>query len=256
MKNARAFICLLIICISFQVYAETDPLNKTINDTVKSQEDSRQTQQTIDKLADTTQDMLQEYRNTLQQTENLNSYNNQLEKNITNQKETLASITKQLDGVEDVQRNIVPLMLRMVSVLEKFINLDMPFLLEERQARLKVIKDMMDRSDVSLPDKYRRIMEAYQIEMGYGRTIDTNNDTIEINGKKYTVNLLRIGRVALLYQTLDGEESGYWDKETRTWKQLPDEYNASIAEGILIADKKSPPDLFKIPVMAPEHVHE
>ena len=251
MKNTRALIYFLMISTSFQVCAANDPLDRAINDTVKVQKDSRQSQETINKLADTTQDMLQEYRNTLQQTDSLKSYNSQLEKIISNQKETLTSISKQLDGVEDIQRNIVPLMLRMVAVLEKFINLDMPFLREERQSRLQTIKDMMDRSDVSLPDKYRRIMEAYQIEIGYGRTIDTNNDTIEIDGKKYTVNLLRIGRVALLYQTLDGKESGYWDKQSRTWKQLPDEYNDSIAKGILIADKKSPPDLFKIPVQAP-----
>lgn len=253
MKNTRAIICILAMCLPFQLFAEADPLDSAITETVKTHEDSHQTQQTIDKLADTTRDMLQEYRNTLQQIDSLKSYNNQLEKLIDNQKETKASISKQLDGVEDIQRNMVPLMLRMVSVLEKFINLDMPFLTEERRARLKIIQEMMDRSDVSLPDKYRRIMEAYQIEIGYGRTIATNDDTIEIDGKKYTVKLLRVGRVALLYQTLDGEKSGYWDKEAGTWKKLPDDYNDSIAEGILIADKKSPPDLFKIPVQAPEY---
>ena len=252
MKITPSFICFMALCTPFWVYAETDPLESAITDTVKTHEESRKTQQTIDKLADTTQDALQEYRNTLQQIDSLKSYNNQLEKIITNQNETLASIVKQLDGVENTQRNIVPLMLRMVTVLEEFISLDMPFLIEERQARLAIIKEMMDRSDVSLPDKFRRVMEAYQIEIGYGRTIATNNDTIQINGKSYTVDVLRIGRVALLYQTLDGEQSGYWDKQTKTWETLADEYNLSIAEGILIADRKSPPNLFKVPVPAPE----
>jgi hypothetical protein len=252
MKISRLLFCLPLACISLWSQAGTTALDAALEDTVKTIDESRQSQQTIDKLADETTDMLQEYRTTVQQLDSLESYNQQLEKLITTQDETLASIAKQLDSVEETQRNIVPLMLNMIDVLEKFIALDMPFLLEERQARLQIIREMMDRPDVTLPDKYRRIMESYQIEMDYGRTINTSSDTIELDNKKYTVDTLRIGRVALLYQTLDGARSGYWDKQEKIWKALPDEYNQSVARGILIARKQSPPDLFKIPVQAPE----
>jgi len=252
MNISRILFCLPLLCIPFWVLAGTTTLDTAIEDTVKTIDESRQSQKTIDKLADDTTTMLQEYRVTLQQTDSLKSYNQQLEKLIATQDETLTSIVKQLDSVEEIQRNIVPLMLNMIDVLEKFIALDMPFLMDERLARLQIIKDMMDRPDVSLPDKYRRIMESYQIEMDYGRTINTSSDTIDQDNKKYTVDTLRIGRVVLLYQTLDGRQSGYWDKQEKTWKILPAEYNQSIAKGILIARKQSPPDLFKIPVMAPE----
>jgi hypothetical protein len=252
MKISRLLFCLPLACVPLWSQAGTTALDAAIEDTVKTIDESRQSQQTIDKLADETTDMLQEYRTTVQQLDSLESYNQQLEKLITTQDETLVSIAKQLDSVEETQRNIVPLMLNMIDVLEKFIALDMPFLLEERHARLQIIREMMDRPDVTLPDKYRRIMESYQIEMDYGRTINTSSDTIELDNKKYTVDTLRIGRVALLYQTLDGARSGYWDKQEKTWKALPDEYNLSVARGILIARKQSPPDLFKIPVQAPE----
>jgi len=245
-------LCLSMLCIPAWSQAETTTLDTAIQDTVKTNEESQLSQRTIDHLADDANAMLQEYRATLQQTDSLKSYNQQLEKLITTQNETLVSIVKQLASVEETQRNIVPLMLNMIDVLEKFIALDMPFLTEERQARLQIIKEMMDRPDVSLPDKYRRIMESYQIEMDYGRTINTSSDTIELDNKKYTVDTLRIGRVVLLYQTLDGRHSGYWDKQEKTWKTLPAEYNQSIAKGILIARKQSPPDLFNIPVQAPE----
>ena len=252
MKISRKILGLLVLCIPAWGLAGTTALDTAIEDTVKTNEESRLSQKTIDHLADDANAMLQEYRITLQQTDSLKSYNQQLEKLISTQSETLASIVKQLDSVEETQRNIVPLMLNMIDVLEKFIALDMPFLMDERQARLQIVKEMMDRPDVSLPDKYRRIMESYQIEMDYGRTINTSSDAIVQDNKKYTVDTLRIGRVALLYQTLDGRQSGYWDKQGKTWKTLPAEYNQSIAKGILIARKQSPPDLFMIPVQAPE----
>ena len=112
----------------------------------------------------------------------------------------------------------------------------------------------MDRPDVSLPDKYRRIMEAYQIEMQYGRTIDTMTETITTNDAPVTVEVLRIGRLSIFYQTLDGTESGYWDKQEKKWSTLSDDYNRSIAQGIQIAKKQAPPDLIKLPITAPEKI--
>ena len=248
----RVFGLFLLLALPCQVAA--GPLEKAVQETVRAHEEAQQSQERIDTLAEETRDLLQEYRSTLQAIDSLKSYNDQLEKQSAGQDEALRSIATQLNNLESTQRNIVPLMLRMIEVLGEFIALDMPFLAEERQARLEVIRSMMDRPDVSLPDKYRRIMEAYQIEMEYGRTIEAGTDTITLNGESSTVDTLRVGRVALLYQTLDGRESGYWDKREKRWKPLPGDYNPPIARGLLIARKQSPPDLFRIPVPAPEKV--
>ena len=40
-------------------------------------------------------------------------------------------------------------------------------------------------------------MEAYSIEGEYGRTIETYEDAIEIDGEEKVVNILRIGRILL-----------------------------------------------------------
>jgi len=233
--------------------AAAEPLTDAIQKTVEGNEEARQSQAKIDKLDDETRDMVQEYRTTLEQTESLGIYNDQLEKLISKQKEDLSSINDQMHDVEETQRNIVPLLLRMIDVLEKFIALDLPFLLKERTARVQTIKEIMDRPDVTLPEKYRRIMEAYQIELEYGRTLETMSDTIDLYGAYSTVNLLRVGRIALLYQTLDGKSSGYWDKQDKTWKKLDSDYNFSIKRGIQIARKQATPDFFRIPLVAPEH---
>ena len=244
---------LTVTAISRIAWTADTGLDSTVESAIDVNRELQETQSEIDTLVDDTQDMFQEYRSTLQQTDSLKTYNEQLEKLIAAQEETLASISKQLNGVDETQRNIVHLTLRMLTVLQEFISLDMPFLMEERMARIDTLKKMMDRPDVTLPDKYRRIMEAYLIETSYGRTIQTENESIVIDDRNYTVKLLRIGRLALLFQTLNGELSGYWDKELKQWTKLPTEYNNSIAKGILIAEKQSPPDFFRIPVPAPVH---
>src|SRR5690606_15298793 len=124
MKISRILFYLPLICFPLYSLAGTTALDTAIDDTVKTIDESRQSQQTIDKLADETTDMLQEYGVTLQQIDSRKSYNWQLEKLIATQEETLASIGTQLDSVEDTARNIVPLMLNMIDVLEKFIALD------------------------------------------------------------------------------------------------------------------------------------
>jgi hypothetical protein len=250
--------CYLLICIYSVMYPVAaiaeEPLEAAIKDTVAGNEEARQAQVQIEKLDDQTRDLAQEYRDTLEQTDSLKIYNGQLEKLIKKQQEDLASIAKQVRNVDETQRNIVPLMLRMIDVLEKFMALDMPFLKKERTARLQTIKEIMDRPDVTIPEKFRRIMEAYQVELEYGRTLETMTDTIDLYGAYSTVNLLRIGRIALLYQTLDGKNSGYWDKKEKTWKKLDNDYNKSIRRGIQIARRQSTPDFFTIPLAPPENV--
>ena len=253
MKYTLYLTIFLIITISRFAWTADAGLENTVDSAIDINKELQETQTEIDTLVDDTRDMFQEYRSTLQQTDSLKTYNEQLEKLIAAQKETLVSISKQLNGVDETQRNIVPLTLRMLTVLQEFVSLDLPFLQEERMARIDLLKKMMDRPDVTLPDKYRRIMEAYLIETTYGRTIQTENKSIVIDGRNHTVKLLRIGRLALLFQTLNGETSGYWDKQLNKWVNLPSEYNNSITKGILIAEKQSPPDFFRIPVTAPVH---
>ena len=255
-KSIRCRFCLLVCVFLVLCPPGTradEPLATAIRETVTGNEEARQSQAQIDKLDDQTRDLAQEYRDTLEQTDSLKIYNGQLEKLIKKQQEDLASIASQVRNVDETQR-IVPLMLRMIDVLGKFISLDMPFLVKERTARLGTIKEIMDRPDVTIPEKFRRIMEAYQVELEYGRTLETMTDTIDLYGAHSTVNLLRVGRIALLYQTLDGKSCGYWDKNEKTWKKLDDDYNKSIRRGIQIARRQSTPDFFTIPLSPPENV--
>ncbi len=245
-------LLLIASCLSLTVYAADDPLKSAVDNRLKAQQRALDSQEKVDTLANETRDMLHEYRNAIRSVDSLKVYNKQLATLTEKQQEKLDSIQRQLDSIEETQRDIVPLMLRMIKTLEDFISLDMPFLASERNTRLTAIKEMMDRPDVTLPDKFRRIMQAYQIEMEYGRTIEAYTDAIEIDGKKHTVDILRIGRVAMVYVSLDNEASGFWNKTGRNWQPLDPSYTRDLQKGIKIARKQSSPDLFTIPVTAPE----
>ena len=235
--------------------AETETAaEKTLGDAVETkieaQEESVKSQNTIDKLTDETRDMVQVYRNAIRKTESLNSYNQQLAKLVKQQKLSLNSIQRQIENAEETRRSIVPFINKMITTLEKFVRLDLPFLLDERRQRVSTLKQIVNLPDITLPDKYRRVMEAYQIEIEYGRTIEAYNDTITVDGKEYTVEILRVGRLLMTFQTSDGALSGIWNKHSKAWRKLPSEYNRSINQGLLIAKKQAPPELIKLPVTA------
>ena len=148
--------------------------------------------------------------------------------------------------------NIIPLMLKMTASLEQFISLDIPFLLEERMARVDSIKVAMDRGDVSTSEKFRKVAEAYQIENDFGRTIEAYRGSVNFEGKEFNADFLRVGRVALMFVTTNGDKAAYWDKSSGSWMKSSSALKRSTEEGLKIALKQSPPALIKIPVTAYE----
>lgn len=227
-----------------------------VKDAIQTSEETNReakaSQERIDSISDDIDAVAAEYRAALQEARSLELYNKQLAALIDSQEQELASLQRQIDNVTVVGRQVMPLMSRMLDSLAQFVALDVPFLPEERSRRIDALRDMMDRADVTISEKYRRLLEAYQIENEYGRTIEAYRGPIELDGQELTVDFLRVGRIALLYQTLDGTGQGAWDPERKEWIPLDDEYRSSILSGIRIARKETAPDLIRVPVPAAE----
>lgn len=240
----------LALMLTLPLTAGAGALEDAIDTQVDTDIAAQESQETIDNLDDETTDMLAQYRDILRQTQSLKTYNDQLEQLVSSQRNELDSISLQLQNIETTQRDIVPLMSKMIEVLEQFVTLDIPFLQQERNDRIVALKTMMGRADVSLSEKYRRIMEAYQVETEYGRTIEAYQADLNKEGDNRTVDFLRIGRVNLYYLTLDGREAGVWDTESGQWQTLPDNYLQPIADGLKVARKQLPPDLMVLPLKA------
>lgn len=238
------------LMIALPLTAGAGALDEAIDTQVDTDIAAQESQEKIDNLADETTDMLAEYRDILRQTQSLKAYNDQLDQLVNSQRQELESIGLQLQNIETTQRDIVPLMTKMIEVLEQFVALDIPFLQQERNDRIVALKTMMGRADVSLSEKYRRIMEAYQVETEYGRTIEAYQADLDSNEDSRTVDFLRIGRVGLYYLTLDGREAGVWDTESGQWQTLPDSYLQPVSDGLKVARKQLPPDLMVLPLKA------
>ena len=205
-------------------------------------------QKRVDAFADQKIDIADRYRSTLRDSQSLRLYIQQLKAQIQAQHEEMATIQDETRSLERTGIEILPLMQKMLDTLDQFVALDVPFQLADRKERLQKLKDMMPRADVTVSEKYRKIIEAYQLEVDYGRTIEAYSGPL--SGK--TVDFLRVGRIALMYQTSDGKETGYWDNSKRQW-QVDNDLADGVAEGLKIAKKQTSPDLLIIPVLAAAH---
>lgn len=213
---------------------------------------AQQSQERIDKIVEDTRSALDQYRSVTKELDGLNVYNTLLQRQIDNQNLEINDLTQSIDQVTVIERQIMPLMLDMIDGLSQFIELDVPFLTEERTGRIARLRALLERSDVTVAEKFRRVMEAYQVESDYGRNIETYQGLHEIAGGEREVDFLRVGRVALLYQTEDGAFAGVWDQDARQWVELDGSYRNKLRQGIRVAKKQIAPELMMLPIQAPE----
>ena len=214
---------------------------------------AKASQAKIDRLADETASLLSDYKTVMKQVDGLKVYNARLERQIANQEKRIRDIDASIAEASVIQRQIPPLVTRMLDGLEQFINLDMPFDLDTRLGNIGAVRANMDRSDVTSAEAFRQVLELYSIELQYGRGIEAYTDTIELGGAEREVDILRIGRVALVYQSTDGAETGAWNKDSQSWEELSaGDYAAAVRKGVRIAKKQATIELLNMPVSAPE----
>jgi len=240
-----------VICLPIFAQENTKDSNlvlDSINLSTSSIEKSGLTQEQIVRLDEQTRILLADYQSTTKEYESLKLYNDQVQKIINSQINEIENIFLKIDELDKTNQRIVPFMLRMIDGLENFIQLDLPFLLNERTSRVDNLKVTMDRGDVSTSEKFRLIIEAYKTELEYGRTIESYRDNITINNVETSADFLRIGRVALTYLTVDGSKGGYWDTNSSSWEKSTSSIKRSTADALKVASKQAPPALIKIPV--------
>jgi hypothetical protein len=212
---------------------------------------AQQSQERINQTVEGTRSLEDQYRAINKEIDGLKVYNRLMSAQTSGQEAVLEDIALSMDEVDVINRQIFPLMERMIDGLEQSIKLDLPFLMEERTSRVDDLKDIMERSDVSVAEKFRKVMEAYQIENEYGTSSETYEESVALEGRELRVyNVLRVGRVGLYIQSDDRSITGRWDNEARDWVE-DDSARNEIYKGIRIARQQIAPELIVIPVSAP-----
>jgi hypothetical protein len=188
------------------------------------------------------------YARTLAEADITARYNVQLEQQLGSQQLEIAALEEQVAALDATAVDVQPMLQRMFDELVQFVANDVPFLKPDRDRRIQTLRELMARVDASPSEKFRRLIEAYQIEMEYGRQLSAYRQTLP-DGRE--AEMVRLGRVTLMYRVMEGGETGYWDNERKQFVAAPD-LSAEIQEALSIAKEERAPDLIRVPVPAPQ----
>jgi len=259
-KNLKLLIILMNTCFIASSYTFANPKvnnnfepSETRSELIKiqlnSQNSSVDTQDKVDKIDDQTALALQAFQNTLRETVLTEKYNQNLSTQIKHQQQQLNTLMEQRISLVQVRQKLDPMMNNMITVLNDFIAADVPFLWQERQLRIDALKIIKNNPEITINEKIRRILEAYQIEVSYGYDIESWQESLPYNESKQLVSLLRIGRLALYYVTPDKQSGGVWDQKNRQWLPLKDSDMAKVMTAIKVANNNASPQLLSLPVV-------
>jgi len=254
MKRLSTFPLIVVATLLGSSLAFADQIQPLL-DIGEQRQNSEQVSQTkIDLMDDDTSLIVNEYKTVSKQIEGLTVYNAQMRKQIERQEERLKEIDKTMKEAQVMQRQIPPFTRRMLAGIEKSIELDMPFHLAERKERIAFANAAIDNPTVSPAEGLRQVLETFNVEMEYGRKLDNYKDTIEIEGQQREVNVLRVGRLALVYQSSDESLTGAWDNNTDQWVPLDNSYRNPTRKGLKIANRLATVDMLELPIQNPEAV--
>ncbi|MDX1515822.1 MAG: DUF3450 domain-containing protein [Woeseiaceae bacterium] len=246
---ALAVVATSLIAASGSVFAQT--VDQVLQADQRRLTLAQQSQERINNIVEQTRSLEDQYRSINKEIDGLRVYNRLMVAQTEGQKATLEDISLSMDQVDVINRQIFPLMTRMIDGLEQSIELDVPFLMDERRDRVANLKDILERSDVSVAEKFRKVMEAYQIENDYGSSSESYEQTLTLSdGQTRAYNILRIGRVGLYFQSDDAKITGYWDNDAREWV-VDNSARSEVRKGLRMARQLIAPEIIVIPVAAP-----
>jgi len=250
LKHPSVLPCLLM---AYSCLAGATTLEDNLKAMEAAHKESGASQERIQNIQSESQKLANEYKRLLQNADRQEQVSQELDDRLAQQQSEINSLREQLAGRDITQQRITPLMRSMADNLEQFIALDLPFHQEERLGRAIKVKQMLNSSSYKLPEQYRAVLSAYQQELEFGRSIEAWRGELQLtndegNKEALTVEFLRIGRLALYFQTMDGERSGAWNREKKTWQELPRRFNLEIKHGLRIAQNQQAPQMLALPL--------
>jgi hypothetical protein len=242
-----------VLLLSIHLFGHATSIEKLQNSSVADQQKSKHAQLKINQLDAQKRELIEQVSSVQAEVESLVIYNQYLNRLLVDQDSEKTSLETQISSVSETRQGIVPLMITMLENLATFIKLDSPFLITERQQRLAQLQKMMNKSDVSDAEKYRRILTTYHIEAEYGSKMGQYQAELIIDGIERTVNFFYLGRIVFVAVTLDSKSVWMWDRDKKEWVSIDTSYASDINKAIRIAQKTDIPALLKLPLLSKEN---
>ncbi len=244
----KLLMAAVVIAVSGSVFAQT--VDQVIKSDLRRLSLAQASQERINSVVEGTRSLSDQYHAVNKEIDGLKVYNRLMTAQTNGQQATLDDISLSMDQVDVINRQIFPLMERMIDGLEQSIALDLPFLMDERSGRVANLKEIMERSDVSVAEKFRKVMEAYQIENDYGSSSETYRQSLTLDDTTRDYNMLRIGRIGLYFQSDDSRITGAWDPQAGSYVILGNAHRNEIKKGIRMAKDLIAPELLLLPISA------
>ena len=248
-RVTTAFFATAVIAISGSVFAQT--VDQVLQADQRRLNLAQQSQERINTVVGATRSLEDQYRGINKEIDGLKVYNRLMTAQVEGQQSDLEDIGLSMDQVDVINRQIFPLMERMIDGIDQSVKVDVPFLMAERTKRVNDLKELMPRSDVSVAEKFRKVMEAFQIELDYGSTIESYEQSLTLNDETRAFNMLRIGRIGLYFQSDDTKITGRWNSTTRAW-EIDNSARNEVRKGLRVARQLIAPELINVPVSAAE----
>ncbi len=248
MKAIKPSLVILMLCMASSAYANIDAARAIES---KTNAASTKSQTKVDQSAEAALTMKAEIEQLEEEVKNLTVYRDHLSRLVVNQNEEVTSINQQIQDIKETRQGVVPLMYKMLDGLKQIITDDKPIRYEQRLARFNKLDVMMSQADISDAEKYRRILEAYQIEMDYGTKLGVYQGQITVeDGAAIETDLLYLGRISFVARSLDGTRYWAWNDIDNGWHAVDSSQSSNIDKAFSIALKQVAPSLITLPVSA------
>ena len=238
----------LILATSASTTMAANSLDSAQSIQSKTNAASASSQKRIDVSAERTLTLKAEIEQLEEEVKNLKVYRDHLTALVASQDQEVASLDSQIEEIKSTRQGIVPLMYQMIDGLKQIVAQDVPIKLVQRQERIAKLESMMTRADVSDAEKYRRILEAYQIELDYGTKLGLYQGQISVNDESREADVLYLGRISLVARSLNGSKFWSWDQKSNQWLDVDASLKSELDKAFSIAAKQTAPSLITLPV--------
>lgn len=244
-------VCAAMFASMAPVMAQDTRVDNAMDRSADATAQAERSQSRIDNLDGLRAEKFADYRGVVQEIDRWTLNVERLEVYLRGQANDIADKRAQIENVDAIVAELEPMLHEMVDQLAAFIEVDVPFLIEERRNRIARLRETLDAYDVTAGEKYRQILNAYGIEADYGRFVRTwEAEMPELEGSPM-VDYVSYGRVAWVYLTKDESEAWMWDRDTESWEQLPGSFIPDIRLAMRIAQDKASQDIYRGPVPGP-----